>query len=99
MRRPGRRKGTKKTGGRQRGTPNKITIRMGGTFAEHTQYKYLCTSSDSFFVEVVLSRRWEIALARVGAPQRTRPCITWIRGVSRAISRAHNATPAVTTQT
>jgi hypothetical protein len=34
MGRPGRRKGTKKTGGRKRGTPNKITIRMGGTFAE-----------------------------------------------------------------
>ena len=34
MGRRGRRKGTKKTGGRKRGTPNKITIRMGGTFAE-----------------------------------------------------------------
>jgi hypothetical protein len=34
MGRPGRRKGTKKTGGRKRGTPNKIAIRMGGTFAE-----------------------------------------------------------------
>ena len=38
MGRPGRRKGTKKTGDRRRGTPNKITIRMGGTFAETTPF-------------------------------------------------------------
>jgi hypothetical protein len=34
MARRGRKPGSRKTGGRKRGTPNRITIKMGGTFAE-----------------------------------------------------------------
>jgi hypothetical protein len=34
MARRGRKPGSRKTGGRKRGTPNRITIRMRGTFAE-----------------------------------------------------------------
>jgi hypothetical protein len=33
-RRPGRRKGTKKTGGRKKGSLNKVTVQLHGTFAE-----------------------------------------------------------------
>jgi hypothetical protein len=34
MARRGRKPGSRKTGGRKRGTPNRTTIEMGGTFAE-----------------------------------------------------------------
>ena len=34
MARRGRKPGSRKTGGRKRGTPNRTTIKMGGTFAE-----------------------------------------------------------------
>jgi hypothetical protein len=37
MARRGKKPGSRKTGGRKRGTPNRITIRMGGTFAETTK--------------------------------------------------------------
>jgi hypothetical protein len=37
MARRGRKPGSRKTGGRKRGTPNRVTIKMGGTFAETAQ--------------------------------------------------------------
>jgi hypothetical protein len=79
--RPGRRKGTKKTGGRKRGSLNKVTVQLHGTFAE---------TAKQFDAEALAT------LVEVMRDQKSSPNAR-ILAADRLLDRAHGraAAPAV----